>query len=84
MVWSQYLYLLSGIACSTSRPTKYFMNTMLTSPTSIEAEVLIGLLGNFGNCGHRRPRLVQHHVLDVLRPDCREPGESARGSRDSG
>src|SRR3984893_10017912 len=35
MVWSQYLYLLSGIACSTSRPTKYFMNTMLTSPTSI-------------------------------------------------
>src|ERR1700730_1147170 len=35
MVWSQYLYLLSGIACSTLRPTRYLMNTMLTSPTSI-------------------------------------------------
>src|SRR6516165_5001331 len=35
MVWSQYLYLLTGMACNTLRPTRYFMNTMLTSPTSI-------------------------------------------------
>src|SRR5580704_8414956 len=38
MTLSQSLYLLSGIACSTSRPTRYFMNTILTSPTSIELD----------------------------------------------
>src|SRR6266404_3958177 len=32
---SQSLYLATGIACRTLRPTRYFMNTMLTSPTSM-------------------------------------------------
>src|ERR1700720_1860017 len=35
MTLSQSLYLPIGIACSTLRPTRYFMKTMLTSPTSI-------------------------------------------------
>ena len=37
-----------------------------------EAEVLGSLLGDAGNRGHRRTDMVDHHVLDVLRPDGRE------------
>ena len=38
-------------------------------------QILGRLLGDRWNRGHRRTGMMQHHVLDVLRPDGREAGD---------
>ena len=50
----------------------------------MKPEVLGGLFGDGGDRGDRRAGVLQHDVLDVLRPDGGEPGNGARSDRGAG